>query len=101
MNNNLIKDGKYYNIFKATLLCQNKERRDGLTRWYKSQTGIYFRTNIPSYRINPSRSDERFEMETDFNQMRTILEACKSKAPHFGQAEVFNSPSEFNEVKEI
>jgi len=100
MNQNLIQNGKYYNIFKATLLCQN-DSGDGLKRWYKAKSGIYFRTKLNKYKFNQTRDDEEIEMETDFNQMRRILEACKSKAPYFGQAEVFVTPYEFQEIKEV
>jgi hypothetical protein len=100
MNQNLILDGKYYNIFKATLLCQNNSG-DGLRRYYKSQTGIYFRTKLSKYKFNQTRDDEMIELEIDFEQMRKILEACKGKAPYFGQAEVFETPEEFQEIIEV
>tara|TARA_R110000772_G_scaffold17348_2_gene48461 strand:+ start:1156 stop:1461 length:306 start_codon:yes stop_codon:yes gene_type:complete len=101
MNPKLILDGKYYNIFKATLLCQNSGSRDDTNRWYKSQSGTYFRTKIPSYKLNPTRDDEEIEMETDFTQMRKILEYCNSKAPYFGHSEVFHTPEEFQKIIEV
>ena len=100
MNQNLVLNGKYYNIFKATLLCQNNYG-DGLVRWYKAQSGIYFRTKINWCKLNPTRDDERIEMETDFKQMRTILEKCKGKELYFAKAKVFYTPEEFQEIIEV
>ena len=98
---NLIKDGKYYNIFKATLICQIIDGREGISRYYKSQTGVYYRTRIGWYKINPTRDDEKIEVEVEFNQMRTIIEACQRKAPYFGNSNVFELPEEFTKITEV
>lgn len=100
MQKSLIKNGKYYNIYTATLICQVNSR-DGISRYYKSKTGIYFRTGISRYSLNPTREDESIELEVGFDNTRDILEACQAKAPYFGDSQIFEVPEEFTRVVEV
>ena len=100
MQKNLIKDGKYYNIYTATLICQVNSH-DGISRYYKSKSGIYFRTGISRFKLNPTREDERIELEVGFDNTKTILEACQTKAPYFGDSQIFEVPEEFTKIVEV
>ena len=102
INPKLVNQGKYYNIYKSTLICQNQSsHREPIYRYYKSQSGLYFRTAIGFYHLNPTREDEVFSIETDFDGTRRIIEACRSKAPFFAGSTIFEIPEEFNEIKEV
>jgi len=96
VNQNLVMNGKFYNVKKAMLILQsNHSGSDGLWRYYKSKSGIYFRT------IEKYSSGERINMEFTFDMMRKYLEDVMRGEAWGAKHLLFDIPEELTNTKEV